>query len=234
MSGKVPSSVTSQVSPWLRPLLYFLGCRLILPLYFRRIWVRGQEYLPETGPLIIAPTHRSRWDGLIVAATAGRLVTGRDLRFMVSANEMEGLQGWIIRHFGGFPVDTLHPAIASLRHGIELLQIGEPLVIFPEGNIFRERQIQPLKPGLARLAIQAEIDSPGLGVKIMPMLLEYGHLMPQWGDEVWVQFGPPLPVSGYCTRPTKKAAQKLTTDLAAALNHLVLRPPASTVTSSRS
>ena len=75
---------------------------------------------------------------------------------MVSANEMKGLQGWLIRHVGGFPIDPQHPSISSLRLGIKLLKASEVLVIFPEGNIFRTEEIQPLQPGLTRLALHTQ------------------------------------------------------------------------------
>src|ERR671932_519815 len=72
---------TSRCSPFLTPLAYFLGQRFLLPLYFRKISVSGQENLPHSGPVILAPTHRARWDSLVLPLAAGRPVTGRDLRF---------------------------------------------------------------------------------------------------------------------------------------------------------
>src|SRR4028118_1327101 len=120
-SAKV-APVTSHVCHWLTPILYFLGRRFVLPFYFRQLKVTGQENIPTSGPVILAPTHRSRWDALLMPAMTGRGVTGRDLRFMVSADEIRGIQGWFIRRLGGFPVDTKHPAITTLRHGVELLQ----------------------------------------------------------------------------------------------------------------
>lgn len=215
------TSVRSHVSAWLAPILYFLGRWFVLPFYFGRIRVTGQRYLPTSGPVLIAPTHRSRWDAFMVPYAAGRLVTGRDLRFMVSADEMLGIQGWFIRRFGGFPVDTTRPAIASLRHGIELLQAGETLVIFPEGNIFRQDEIQPLKPGLARMAIQAETDHLNLGIQLVPMTIHYSHQVPHWGCHVDIKIGSPLQISKYCNGSIKQAAQELTQDLQTALTALV-------------
>lgn len=173
-----------------------------------------------SGPLLLAPTHRSRWDAFMVPYVAGRDITGRDLRFMVSLDEMQGIQGWVVRHFGGFPVDTRCPSIASLRHGVELLQAGKTLVIFPEGNIFRDRQICPLRPGLARIAIQAEANKPGLGLQIVPIAIYYSQPIPRWQCDVTVQLGSPLKVAQYCLGPAKQEAQQLTTDLEASLKAL--------------
>lgn len=212
--------VTSRISPWLTPLIYFLGCRLVFPLYFGHIEVTGQENLPSSGPVILAPTHRSRWDPLLIAAVTGRGVTGRDLKFMVTADEFRGIQGWFIRRLGGFPVDIKHPAITTLRHGFELLQEGEMLVIFPEGGIFRDGSLHPLKPGLTRLAVSVESSHPGLYIKIVPVSICYSQPFPHWGCDVQIRIGPPLGVADYCTKSVKQNAKHLTADLEVALNDL--------------
>ena len=95
--------LNSRISPWMARILYPLGCYLVLPLFFGKIQINGQENIPLQDPVIVAPTHRSRWDAFIVPYAIGRLVSGRDLRFMVSANEVTGFQGWVIRRMGGFP-----------------------------------------------------------------------------------------------------------------------------------
>jgi 1-acyl-sn-glycerol-3-phosphate acyltransferase len=211
---------TSRVSPWLAQLVYPLGSYVVLPFFFSKLEVIGQENLPTTGPVILAPTHRSRWDALLVPYATGRMVTGRDLRFMVSADEVRGVQGWFICRLGGFAIDTKHPAISTLRHGVELLQAGEMMVIFPEGNIFRDGTVHPLKPGLARIALSAESSQPGLGIKIVPINLSYSQPYPHWGCEVKIRIGSPISVADYNTGSIKQNAKALTTDLEAALNAL--------------
>jgi 1-acyl-sn-glycerol-3-phosphate acyltransferase len=223
MNTKVAPSTSSDISrvlPWLAQLVYPLGSRLVLPFFFHKLEVIGQENLPLSGPVILAPTHRSRWDALLVPYATGRIVTGRDLRFMVSADEVKGLQGWFIRRLGGFPIDTKHPAVSTLRHGVELLQAGEMMVIFPEGNIFREGTVHPLKPGLARIALSAESNHPGLGVKIVPIHLRYSQPYPRWGCDVTIRIGSPIKVTNYNTGSIKQNAKELTTDLEAALKAL--------------
>jgi 1-acyl-sn-glycerol-3-phosphate acyltransferase len=213
------TTIQSQISPWLTPLAYGLGCWFVLPNYFK-IQVTGQENLPKDGPVILAPTHRARWDSLLVPYAAGRFVTGRDLRFMVTADEVKGFQGWLIRRLGGFPVNPRHPAIASLRYGVEVLQNREMLVIYPEGNIFRDNQLRSLKPGLARLALQAEASKPGLGIKVVPIHLNYSQPFPTWGCRAKVAIGKPLAVSTYNQGSVKQNAQRLTEDLETALRQL--------------
>ena len=215
-----PAAISSRVSPWLACLLYPLGRYGLLPVYFRRIEVTGQENIPRTGPVIVAPTHRSRWDALTIPYATGRLVSGRDLYFMVSANEVKGVQGWFIRRMGGFPVDTENPGIDSFRHSVELLLEGKMLVIFPEGGIFRDRRIHPLKRGVARMALDVESDQPGCGIKILPVSLQYSQPYPSWGCQVQVKIGSPINVADYQAASLRKSSQKLTADLTAALRNL--------------
>lgn len=223
------TSVTSSISSPFTSFIYFFGRSVVLPAYFSSIKVSGLENFPQEGPVVIAPTHRSRWDGIMVGYTFGRPVIGRDPRFMVTINEMHGFQGWFIRQFGGFPIDPDQPSIAALRHGLDLLQAHEVLVIFPEGDVMRDRYVKYLKPGFARLAIQAQKkQKTGPVIKVVPVALDYGCPVPKQGCEVHVKIGFPLNATDY-PGPTKKAAANLSNDLKIALNGLIensaLTPP---------
>ncbi|BAU09680.1 acyltransferase domain protein [Leptolyngbya sp. NIES-3755] len=204
-------SVRSRCLPWLASIVYPLARYLVLPVYFRRIEISGREHFPRTGPVIIAATHRSRWDALMVPYAVGQDVTGRVLRFMVTIDEIKGIQGWFIRRLGGFPINTRQPAIAALRHSIDLLQQDEALVIFPEGNIFR--QSAPLKPGLARLALQAEASQSDLNVQVVPISIQYSKPLVPWRSAVKIRVHPPLNAADYSLEHPKQGAKRLTADL---------------------
>jgi 1-acyl-sn-glycerol-3-phosphate acyltransferase len=210
---------TSLISPFLSSVAYSLGTNLLLPTFFGQIDITGRKNIPATGPVILAPTHRSRWDALLVPFAAGRHITGRDLRFMVTATECTGIQGWFISRLGGFAVDPQHPSITSLRHAVELLVDSQVLVIFPEGGI-RKGRVHPLKPGIARLALRAESDHPGLGVQILPMSINYSQLNPSWGTKVNIDIGKPIPAAKYVRGCIKENARFLTNDLTKALQKL--------------
>ncbi len=214
----VSHSLRPHISRILTPLMYRVAGDLVLQHYFRAIEVQGQQHLPSTGPVILAPTHRSRWDALIVPYVAGWRAMGRNLYFMVSHDEMLGLQGWVISRCGGFPVNTQAPTVSALRTGVEILQQEQALVVFPEGNIFRDSQVHPLKPGLARLALQAA--QRGTAVRIVPILLSYSQPYPRWGSHVKVIIGSPLSTENYALNQPKVAAQRLTGDLFRALQQL--------------
>lgn len=197
--------------------MYTLGKRVILPAFFSKIEVIGQENIPRSGPVVLAPTHQARWDSLLVGLIGKR--AGRYLRFMVTADECLGIQGWFIRRLGGFPVHVRRPSVKSLRHGVQLLQEKEMMVIYPEGDIYRDR-INPLKPGLARIALRAERSRPNLDVKIVPISMEYSDPTPKWRGTVTVRVGEPMSVSNYKAGAVKEKSKELTANLQAELHTL--------------
>ncbi len=214
------ANTNSRISPWLSSLTYLLAGNILLPFYFSQITIVGQENLPKNGPVILAPTHKARWDSLLLPYATGRCVTGRDLRFMVTSTECQGFQGWFVRRLGGFPVNSQRPSVTTLRHTVELLKRGEMLVIYPEGGIFRDREVHPLKPGIGRLALSAESSHPGLGVKIVPLTFNYSHPYPNWGTDVSIRIAPAIKVSDYDRGCVKQDAKSLTDDLAHSLQQL--------------
>ncbi len=199
------------ISPWLSPLAMVVSQDIALRLFFRGIEVLGREHLPSSGPVLLAPTHRARWDALLLPHAAGRRVTGRDCRFMVTVDEMRGLQGWFLHRLGCFPVNQTRPSTASLRYAVDLLAGGQQLVVFPEGRIQREPSPLRLHQGLARLALLAA--GQGVVVPVVPVGLAYSHSLPRWRDRAGLCFGPPLTIAGQ----GREAAIAFTEHLTAAM-----------------
>jgi len=204
-------SVCNGVSPWLAPLAMLFTQDLALPGFFGRVMVRGREHLPRSGAVLLAPTHRARWDALLLPHAAGRRITRRDCRFMVTRDEMEGPQGWLLQRLGCFPVDQGRPTLASLRLAVNLLERGEQLVMFPEGRIHRHDEPLRLHQGLARLAQLAA--GQGVDVRVLPVGIAYGQPIPRPGQAAAVQIGPALGVN----QGGRAAAASFTADLATAM-----------------
>lgn len=205
-------AVQTRISPWLAPVAMVLTQDLALPIWFRSLTVLGQERLPRRGPLLLAPTHKARWDALLLPYAAGRRVTGRDCHFMVTLDEMQGLQGWFLRRLGCFPVNQARPSLACLRHAVDLLQAGEQLVVFPEGRIRRDAE-EPLElqQGLARLAALAA--SRGVQVPVVPVGIAYDHPVPLPCDRAALSFGAPMLLES----ADREGARRFTDALAAAM-----------------
>jgi 1-acyl-sn-glycerol-3-phosphate acyltransferase len=182
------------INPWLGALAMVLTQDLVLPAWFEKITVLGSERLPRTGAVLLAPTHRSRWDALLVPRAAGRRVSGRDCRFMVTKDEMVGLQGWFLHRLGCFPVDQSRPSLASLRYALDLLADQQQLVVFPEGGIREPDGPIQLHQGLARLALLAM--GQGVPVVVVPVGIAYNQSQPHLGGRAALSFSEPLHPSG--------------------------------------
>jgi 1-acyl-sn-glycerol-3-phosphate acyltransferase len=210
LQARIPGS-DLVINPLLGPIAMVVTQDLALPLFFRDLTVLGAEHLPLEGPVLLAPTHRSRWDALLLPHAAGRRRTGRDCRFMVSIDEMAGLQGWFLQRLGCFPVNPRRPGPSSLRLAVDLLQAHQQLVVFPEGRIQQEDEPLRLMPGLARLAQLAQ--AQGVPVQVLPVGIAYGHRRPQPCDRAALCFGPPQPLEG----EGRRALATFTHRLAAAM-----------------
>jgi len=201
----------ASVTPWLYWSIFPVH-RAFVNLYFGQIVTQGLEYLPESGPVVLAPKHFSRWDPVVLA-----FLSTEPLRFMTNANQFEGFQGWLIQRLGAFPVDLNHPKVSSFRCAIELLQAGKKLVMFPEGGIVRDQPLRPLKTGLARLVLQAEAMTPeAKPIPIVPIALRYEPGAYQ-GARIFIHIRPPLYAHQYRQENDKQTAIVLTQALQDAL-----------------
>ncbi len=170
--------------------------------------VLGRENLPLKGPIVLAPTHRSRWDALMLTMAAGRRVTRRDSRFMVTVSEMKGLQGWFLNRLGCYPVDQRKPSLLSLRYSVDLMSAGEQLVVFPEGRINRNSEKIRLEKGLVRLSQLAF--KRGVDVQVLPIGLAYSEIIPKPCGTAAICFGKPIKI----TKLGKKASEEFNYQLA--------------------
>ena len=131
----------------------FVTQDIILRFFFNKKKIINNNFsIPKNSSIILAPTHRSRWDGLILTMAMGRRITKKDCRFMVTKSEMRGIQGWFLKRLGCFSIDQLSPSLSKLRYAINLIEKGEQLVVFPEGKINKNGKKLVLKEGLYRLA----------------------------------------------------------------------------------
>jgi len=198
------------VVPWLYWSLVPIH-RLFLSLYFRQVVIQGIEHLPVNGPIVLAPKHFSRWDPIAIA-----VLSLEPLWFMSNANQFGGVQGWFIRRLGAFPVNLARPSVSSLRTAIALLRAGKKLVVFPEGGIVQDQPVRSLKPGLARLVLQAEAMLSDQPIPIVPIAIHY-QPRDQRRAAITMHISPPLLTENYRQANDKQTAQVLTQAIEAAI-----------------
>lgn len=199
----------SYVSPWVYPATSAINRLILKRFFFGPIYVQGLHHYPLQGPAVLAIKHYSRWDPLVIAT----LEPKKAVRFMTNANQFEGFQGWMLNRLGAFPIDLARPQKSSIKHTIELLHQGEIVGVFPEGGIVRDQLVRSLKPGVARLILQAEASAKApLSIPIIPIAI---HYVPeaQFGATVWVDISPPFDSSLFKGDSDKERAAQMTQHL---------------------
>jgi 1-acyl-sn-glycerol-3-phosphate acyltransferase len=152
--------------------------------FYSDIRIVGEEKIPASGPLLIAVNHQNALvDSLIVgwlvprriAMTAKATLTDNPfiaiLFRMLHVVPLRRVSDEA-RKSSGLPVDRSRNAEA-FKEILNLLRRNGAVLIFPEGKSHNEAGLEPLKTGLARLALQARDESAIRGLKILPLGLVF-------------------------------------------------------------
>jgi 1-acyl-sn-glycerol-3-phosphate acyltransferase len=199
--------------------------KLVMHPLFRLLFsveYRGVENVPLRGAVIIAGNHPSYLDPVLVLLPIARPIRfmGWDLLFKIP-----GL-GQIFRALGAFPVDLRKgKGEAAFQQALRVLQAGDALGIFPEGQRSEQGPMGELKTGVARLAIET-------GAPIVPVTIGGAvRAWPKWKllprpAKIVVRFHEPLQLTAAerTTRATEKEFhQEVMRRVAARINRS-LRP----------
>ena len=189
-------NIWHKINPILGFIAMFVTQDVVLRFFFRKkIILKNGFSIPINSSIILAPTHRSRWDGLILTMAMGRRVTRKDCRFMVTKSEMQGIQGWFLKRLGCFSINQLSPSLSALRYAIDLIEKGEQLVVFPEGKINKNGKKLVLKEGLYRLARLATKKTTS--IIIIPIGIAYSKVSPEFKGEFCLSLGQPIAINDY-------------------------------------
>jgi 1-acyl-sn-glycerol-3-phosphate acyltransferase len=184
--------------------------------YFR-VRIRGGEHVPASGPFILAPVHRSNLDTPLVA-----LATTRRLRFMGKESLWKrGWSAWYFTAAGGFPVERGTADRSALNACLQVLQRGEPLVLFPEGTRQAGPVVAEMFDGAAWLAARAQCPIIPVGIGGSARALGKGMKAPRpvrMTVVVGEPIAPPAPTPG--GRTSRRAVRELTERLRSDLQRL--------------
>lgn len=172
----------------------YLVVKLILTPLFRMLFlmrVSGVENVPKTGPVVIAPNHKSFWDSFFITAVLPRRVF-----YMGKSELFQGKSGRILLALGGFPVKRGESDAEAIETALAILRRGDILALFPEGTRVPDPStLGNPKKGAARLAIEG-------GAPIIPTAIT-GTEKRRWPlpRRVQIAFGEPIPVEGLTATP---------------------------------
>jgi 1-acyl-sn-glycerol-3-phosphate acyltransferase len=173
-------------------------CRL-----YHRLTVEGKENVPTEGPYILAPVHRSIVDTFAVA-----IVTRRRLRYM-GKEELWKVRwfGHIIDSLGAFPVHRDATDREAFRRCVEVIEGGEPLVLFPEGTRRSGPTVTELREGAAYLAARTDVPIVPVGIGGSEMALPRGTRFPR-PVKIHLVVGEPITVKVSAERPSHGASRR--------------------------
>ncbi len=150
--------------------------------------VTGREHVPETGPVILAPVHRSFADFGFAA-----FCTHRKLFFMTK-DEMwhNKLLGKLLLSVGAFPVHRESADREALQRAEEVLRRDSPLVLFPEGTRREGPVVEDLMEGAAFLSARTEAPIVPIGIGGSDLAMPKGSAIPK-PRTIQVVIGPAIP-----------------------------------------
>ena len=189
-------NIGRKINPILGQIAMFVTQDIVLKIFFKERKIINNKFpMPKNSSVILAPTHRSRWDGLILTMAMGRRVTKKDCRFMVTKSEMKGIQGWFLKRLGCFSINQISPSLSVLRYAVDLIVKKRQLVVFPEGKINKYGKKILLKEGLFRLARLATKKTNY--ITIVPIGIAYSEVSPKFRSKVSLCFGEPLIINDH-------------------------------------
>jgi 1-acyl-sn-glycerol-3-phosphate acyltransferase len=153
-----------------------------------RVHVHAPEYVPTSGPVILAANHVAVLDGPLLAAVTRRL------SFALIKREMfAGTVGRVLVHFGQIPIDRRTIDLTAISRSIQILRANKVLAVFPEGSR-GAGEVRVARGGAVYLAMVT-------GAPIVPVALlgtrEPGQTrdeLPRRGAPLHVAYGEPLVV----------------------------------------
>jgi 1-acyl-sn-glycerol-3-phosphate acyltransferase len=177
--------------------------------FYHDIRIAGREQIPTGVPLLIAANHQNALvDSLIVAWVMPRRIA-MTAKATLTENPLIAL---LFRIVGVVPLrrvsDEARKANGALpdrsrnaeafREILNLLEHRRAVLIFPEGKSHNEVGLEPLKTGLARLALRARDERSIKGVTILPLGLIFENKgVP--GTAIGARVGEPIEMDSWPT-----------------------------------
>jgi 1-acyl-sn-glycerol-3-phosphate acyltransferase len=153
-----------------------------------RTTVEGADRVPEEGPVIIAPVHRSFIDFFVASE-----VTNRKLHYMAKDSLWDNrVLAAILPGLGAFPVHREAADREALRRAQRVLEAGEVLILFPEGERRSGPVVEDLHEGVAFLAARTGATVIPVGIGGSASVMPKGKKIPR-PQHIHMEVGEPLP-----------------------------------------
>jgi 1-acyl-sn-glycerol-3-phosphate acyltransferase len=165
-----------RVSDWVGPLMLRREHRV------EEVDIAGTEHLApllERGDgVLLTPNHPDHADCFLMFELSRRL--RRPFYYMAAYQIFRGKKQWLLPRIGVFPVDREGSDLTAFKAGVDVLaRASNPLVIFPEGEIYHvSDRLTPIREGAVAVAAAAsrKLADAGRAAWIVPVALKYRFL----------------------------------------------------------
>lgn len=131
-----------------------------------RVRAEGRENVPRTGPIVLATTHESFLDPLLVGAFCPRHTWYMARRTLFYRGDRRSrFLTWFGGLWGIIEVDREGTGLGALRAAEAKLLEGEMVLIFPEGTRSRDGEVQDFRPGVGLLVRRT-------GARVVPVSID--------------------------------------------------------------
>lgn len=139
---------------------------------------RVAPLLSKGDGVLLTPNHPDHADCFVMFELSQRL--RMPFYYMAAYQIFQGKNRWVLPRIGVFPVDREGADLTAFKTGVNILSRGaNPLVIFPEGEIYRlAERLTPIREGAVAVAAAAakKLGEAGKTVWIVPVALKYRFL----------------------------------------------------------
>ena len=179
-----------------------------------RPWVKGLDNIPTRGPAILASNHLSFSDSIFIP-----VVVPRQVRFLAKNDYWKGkgvtgtVNRWFFNLSGQIPMDRSGGKASSdsLNAGLQALQHGHLLGIYPEGTRSPDGRLHRGKLGVAKLALEAQVPVVPIALIGTDKVQPVGKSIPRV-RRVGLIIGEPLTFEAYFDNAKDRFAQRAVTD----------------------
>jgi 1-acyl-sn-glycerol-3-phosphate acyltransferase len=120
----------------------------------------GCKYMPKDGPVLVIANHQSYLDPLLAGLAARRQLVYLARKTLFRNPWFGGL----IRTFGAVPIDQEGVGKEGIKTILEQLQLGRPVLVFPEGERTHDGLLHALKPGIHLLIKRTQAPIVPMGI----------------------------------------------------------------------
>lgn len=195
---------------------FFIWLSNFLVLYtFFKVKVIGKENIPKYGRFILAGNHQNFIDGFFLCSSIGPF---RRIIFVIAKRALKSVFFQLLAKLSGFvlignEIEEYQRAIKKLNR---LLAHGEPVAIFPEGDISKNPIPKKFKGGVAKLSLDTQ-------TKVIPIYLSGTYNLRNLSywfkrSTITVKIGTPISLYNYadlCENSLEKIAALLREEIIA-------------------